>query len=311
MFATRLLACIAVVAAVLPGWVLAAEANSGLDVATDDACVSVFWNGKAVFKYRYADAPPKPYVVELYTPGGTQILRDSPADHVHHRGLMYGVMVDGVDFWGEQPAAGKQLSASLQASAEWQNGRGRSRLKQRVEWVAAGKTLALESRTIDVWAGGDLPATLLTWRTALQPASGLTTIQVTGTHYDGLGMRFVQSMDGVGRFFNPTGDPGKSVRGTERVAPAPWCAYTAPVGEKPVTVALFDHPQNVRHPAGMFTMLQPFSYLSATPNVWNNPLAVAQGSSLDHTYGVALWDGETTAAAVAELYERWVSLAKR
>lgn len=296
----------------LPWRTAAAEGQTGFDLQIDAAYASIHWQGAPVLKYRFGDAPPKPYVRELHTPGGTQILRDSPADHVHHRGLMYGVFLEGVDFWSELPGAGKQIHVSIQGQADQApGGLAHCRLEQRVEWVAADKRLAIERRTIEVWAGDGIPATLLSWRTRLEPSAELNALQVTGSHYDGLGIRFVESMDGVGRFFNPTGDPGKLVRGTERVVPANWCAYTAPVGQKPVTIALFDHPANVRHPAGMFTMLQPFAYLSATPNVWNNPLPIERGSAVDWIYGVALWDGETRPAAIAELYQRWIRLAQR
>ena len=313
MFRIRLLLCVILLGGVwLPRSAAAAHGETGFDLQIDAAYASLSWNGTPVLKYRFGDAPPKPYVRELHTPGGVQVLRDSPSDHVHHRGLMYGIFMDGVDFWSEVPGAGKQVSVSIQGKVtRLDNGLAHCRLEQCVEWLAADKKLAVENRTIDAWAGRDIPATLLTWRTTLRPAEGISTIQMTGQHYDGLGIRFIESMDGVGRFFSATSDPGQLVRGTERVVPAKWCAYTAPAGQKPVTIALFDHPQNVRHPAGMFTMLQPFSYLSATPNVWNNPLAIANGEAADWVYGVALWDGETTPTAVAELYQRWVGFVQR
>lgn len=43
---------------------------------------------RTVLEYRTMASPIKPYVRELSTPGGAQILRDSPADHKHHHGLM-------------------------------------------------------------------------------------------------------------------------------------------------------------------------------------------------------------------------------
>jgi hypothetical protein len=40
------------------------------------------------------------------------VLRDSPADHKHHHGLMFAVAADGVDFWSENPNCGRQLNRS-------------------------------------------------------------------------------------------------------------------------------------------------------------------------------------------------------
>ncbi|MHC4656117.1 MAG: DUF6807 family protein, partial [Planctomycetota bacterium] len=53
--------------------------------------------------------PFKPYVQQLFSPAGVNILRDAPADHLHHHALMFAVKVNGVNFWEETPTAGKQL----------------------------------------------------------------------------------------------------------------------------------------------------------------------------------------------------------
>ena len=59
-------------------------------------------------EYRYGDVPFKPYVKELFTMGGLNVLLDAPHDHLHHHGLMFAVAVDGVNFWEESPRAGRQ-----------------------------------------------------------------------------------------------------------------------------------------------------------------------------------------------------------
>ena len=66
-----------------------------------------------VMTYRFAGAP-KPYVKELFTPAGVQVLLDSPADHIHHRGLMFAVAIDGVNFWEESTTSGRQVSQVAQ-----------------------------------------------------------------------------------------------------------------------------------------------------------------------------------------------------
>ena len=87
-------------------------------------------------------------------------------------------------------------------------------------------------------------------------------------------MRFVESMDRVGKFIQADAVRDEVIRGTEHVVATKWIAYTAPVDGKPVTVALFDHPGNARHPAGMFRMLDPFAYMSATLNLYKEPLEI-------------------------------------
>jgi hypothetical protein len=98
------------------------------------------------------------------------------------------------------------------------------------------------------------------------------------------------------------------VRGDERLTPVKWCAYAAKADGKPVTVAVFDHPDNPRYPAKMFTMLTPFAYLSATRNEWKEPITIKAGKPLNLRYAVAVWDGEADKATVEKLYQRWLKM---
>ena len=123
-------------------------------------------------------------------------------------------------------------------------------------------------------------------------------------------MRFLASMDNDGRFFNADDKPGEVVRGDERLTSTRWCALTAKADGKPVTVAIFDPPANLRHPATMFTMSKPFAYLSATMNEWKEPVTVQADKPLNLCYGVALWDGEVDKATVEKLYQRWLKLGE-
>ena len=247
-------------------------------------------------------APFKSYIKELYSPGGIQVLRDSPSDHVHHRGVMFGLFVNGVDFWSELPTCGKQVPTSVDA--------GGGEIDQRIRWLPpqAQQPLLWEERKISVQRTADGQATLVTWRTQFRVGEGVAAAKLTGNHYEGLGVRFLQSMDQIGRFQYASDTPGPVIRGTERVTPDKWCAYTAAANGKTVTVALLAAPQNERHPAGMFTMLQPFSYLSATPNIWKAPLELKLGQKLDLCYGVAVWDGEIGAEQIESLYQRWLKM---
>ena len=283
----------------LPGVVGAAE----LRIEKGKDAVVIHAGDEPVLEYRLAPNPFKPYVSKLHTPAGVQILRDSPHDHVHHHALMFALTAGGVDFWGENPRAkpGKQVP---RGEVKAQGGA----IEQTLDWLRpGGKPVLAEQRRIIVH---DTPpkVTLVTWATRLSPAEGRDEVRLTGAHYVGLGMRFVQSMDKGGTFLNPTGKPGERVRGTEKLVHAPWCAYTAPANGKPVTVALFDHPKNPRHPAYFFTMTSHFAYLAATQNLHRQPMTLAKGKPLDLVYGVALWDGAIGAAEVEATFKHWLRL---
>ena len=276
-----------------------------LKITSGSTAVTIRAGDRLILEYCPVASPMKPYVKQLFTPGGVQILRDSVPDHKHHHGLMFAICGGGVNFWEEVDHCGRESPDKFLKATE--SDQSLAGFAQQLDWLAYdGRQVLKEQRDIDVHGGADIPATLLTWHTSLK-AAGKKPVNLTGTLYNGLGMRFVQSMDKAGRFFNSDGAEGTVVHDTERVTPAKWCAYTSRVGDKPVTVAIFDHPHNTR-PARFFTMTHPFSYLAATINLWKEPLDLKPGKTLDLRYGVALWDGETDRQAVEKLYRKWIQL---
>jgi hypothetical protein len=271
--------------------------------------VTVRAGSRPVLEYQSAASPMKPYVGQLFTPAGVPILRDSPKDHKHHHALMFAVKAGGVNFWEEVKHSGRQVAQAAPAlNSSRVNAASRSTILQQLDWLGPeDRKILEEQRTVSVISNSDIPATLVTWRSRLHAPKGQDAVTLKGTHYDGLGMRFVESMDNGGRFFNSEGKEGTLVRGTERVAEARWAAYTAKAGARPVTVAIFDHPKNPR-PGHFFTMTSPFAYLSVTLNVWKQPIEMAPDSDLDVRYGVALWDGQIKPEQVETLYEHWKQL---
>lgn len=258
-------------------------------------------NNRMVLLYVFGGVPFKPYIQELYTPSGINILRDSPSDHKHHHGLMFAVKVNGVNFWEEQTAPGTQKHIAGKDELP----RDLEGFTETLQWIGPdGSGVVLEeSRTIVAHSVDGAAVSLATWRSSLHGLDGKPAPTYTGTNYNGLGMRFVESMDKGGSFFNADG--GTGVAGTVG-SKSRWCAYTANADGKPVTVAIFDHPANERYPATWYTMDTPFAYLSATLGLDKAPL---QKLDLTLTYGVAAWDGAVTKEQVEEIYQRWLKLA--
>jgi len=272
--------------------------------------------------YRYGDVPFKPYVKELFTPSGLNVLLDSPADHIHHHALMFAVAVDGVTYWAEYAGApptdvnarpGKQEHQRFPDVAVVEaGGLSWGRFAESVRWVSPRDNRpALNERRAVAATRLSEPATiLLTWQCELAVPAGKESVILSGSHYYGLGLRFIRAMDADGTFRNPDGKPGTVFRGDERLVRSNWCAYTARTDGKDVTVAMFGHPDNARHPTTWFTMARPFAYLSATLGLHETPLKVAAGKPLSLCYGVALWDGRVESARIDKLYQRWVAIAR-
>ncbi len=271
--------------------------------ATDHA-VSVSRGTNLVMEYLRGGVPFKPYVAQLRTPAGVNVLRDNVADHLHHHGLMFAVRAGDVNFWEEVAGCGTQRSVRTRPM--------RQGLRDSVEWLAPGKDLPLliEDRQIEVKPSSDPQATLIEWRTTLAlPRGAREPAVLTGAHYHGLGMRFMQSMDG-GTFENSDDDPGVVFRGEERLMRGRWCAYHAAINGRDVTVAMFDHPSNPR-PATWFTMPRAFGYLAATLRLHEDPLEVQPGKAIRLRYGVAVWDGHTERDRIKELCMAFLGRAGR
>jgi hypothetical protein len=282
-------------------------------VKVDPEFVTVNADTRPVLRYRYAEVPFKPYIKELFTPRGVNVLLDSPPDHVHHHGLMYALAVNGVDFWAETQSAGKELDRGLEElTPESRAGGATAAFRQLLDWRAPdGKLLLQEQRTIRVLGTKEVAeadVTLLTWRTRLALPPGVAEATLSGNHYFGLGMRFVRAMDEEGTFLPAGNAVGEVFRGDERLTPARWCAYTAAVNGRAVTVAMFDHTANKRQPATWFTMKEPFAYLSATMQLHKEPLTLQAEKPIELRYGIALWDGPVDARRIDDTYRLWQTL---
>ncbi len=295
----------------------AVQAQQPLQVTVDANNVWIRAGQAPILQYRYGDVPFKPYVKELYTPSGLNVLLDAPPDHLHHHGLMLACAVDNVDFWGEapsqpgghfEPLPGRQHHMEFSGvGVVGPEGHRLSWFAESVFWGSGPdrKPLLFEHRAVTARRIGTPMATVVTWASMLTPANGRESVVLSGAHYHGLGMRFIRSMDNDGEFRNPDNDPGVVFRGEERLSRSRWCAYTAKADGKLVTVAMFDHPENPRHPATWFTMAKPFAYMSATLRLHEEPLKVVANRRMALRYAVALWDGRPETSQIEELYGAW------
>ena len=288
-------------------------ASGQREIIYDDQLVTVKNGDRLLLEYRFKDVSHKPYVSQLTSPQGVNIVRDAPADHLHHHGLMFAWRVNGVNFWEEVEESGRELHDGWNdiriATHQTDVVSGESiseyaLLSERLLWISpSDDVLLVEERVLTVpFVEQDEP-TVITWRSTFQVPKEVGKVIVTGTNYNGLGARFLKSMDKDGLFLNSAGKSG--VEGT-REKLATWCAYSANVTEnQKVTVAMFDAQYNSRHPARWFTMNEPFAYLSATQGLHLMPLTITAEQPLTLTYGVGVFDGALARESLEKQYQRW------
>jgi hypothetical protein len=300
--------------------VLISYAASG-ELTVEPLKETVSWtfknDGQPVMVYAFNPQSFKPYVKELYSTTGKNVVRDSPSDHLHHHALMYGIKVNGVNFWEETPGCGIQKVVETAApETSTVNNVPRATLRQTIHWVTPedaflpntnAPVLLIEQRTITVGVDSKQEEVMVEWRSRFEVGTKTNTVVLTGANYHGLGMRFPQSFDPVAAHFTPEGSPDLS-GSKQDVSAHRWTAIFFDSPSAPITLALFGDPRNARGQANYFSMKTPFAYLSATQGLEKEALVYQKGDHFELGYLVCVYPQKKTATSLNERAEKWISV---
>ncbi len=223
--------------------------------------------GGALFtEYVFGDGASRPYCYPILASDGTSLTRDFPmkktagedTDHPWHRALWFAHSVmNNVDFWNEGSGdAGKSPAnkgrSEQQTFVDVKSG-ATGVLSTTNRWVAPGdKLVGNDERTLRFHAGPD--GRFIDFEITLHalPDQPL----VMGDNKDGtMATRVAQWMSmphkvkgqdvgGVGHIVTAAGARDGKAWGTR----ADWCDYHAEHNGQTYGIAIFDHPQNLRHP---------------------------------------------------------------
>jgi hypothetical protein len=276
-------------------------------------------NSQPVLTYNFAPTQYKPYVSELYTPGGLNVLRDAPVDHHHHHGLMYGIKVNGINFWEEISGSGVQRVLETVTTSLKTNRLPGAVIRQKLAWLPAAdaflpasktQPLLIEHRTLTVTVDPERGETALLWHAVFDVPGRTNEVILSGSSYHGLGMRFPAEFDPVAIHLSPGGNPDFT---TERhvVDTHPWQAVLYPAGAssgKSATVAIFGSSSNTRGQPAFFSMRAPFSYLSATQALDKEPLVYRSGDRFELSYLIVANSGLLTIQQLRDLARRTSTL---
>jgi hypothetical protein len=300
----------------------AAPSKGGVQITKLEDRLRVEINGKLFTEYCFKDVP-RPFCYPLMGPGDVAMTRNWPMksppgedhDHPHHRSLWFAHgSMNGQDFWSEAKNFGKQVHDDF---LEVNSGSDVGVIKERNKWVAAdGTVVCTDERTLRFYNPGSANERVLDFDITIFASNGDLTFGDTkeGT----MAVRLAETM----RVTQPKGKKGdghivnsNGVRdGQAWSKRANWCDYYGPVDGKTVGIAMFDHPQNPRHPTwwhvrdyGLFAA-NPFGQHDFEPGKEKNAgnLTVPAGKSITFRYRFYLHEGDEQQAKVAERYEQYV-----
>jgi hypothetical protein len=293
--------------------------NQGVQITQLTNRLRVEINGRLFTEYFYKDVP-RPYCYPLIGPGDAPMTRNWPMkatvdeehDHPHHRSFWFAHgSVNGQDFWTEQKGFGKIVHIGF---TEIKSGQETGVIKSRNQWVAAdGTVVCTDERTLRIYNPGQAAERLFDFEITLHASNGELTFG--DTKEGAMAVRLAETMrlkgkTGHGHIVTSAGAHDDATWGKR----ADWCDYYGPVEGKTVGIAIFDHPQNPRHPTwwhvrdyGLFAA-NPFGQHDfeklADKSAGN--LTLPAGQSLTFRYRFYLHEGDERQAKVAEKYQEYI-----
>lgn len=277
---------------------------------------------RRVLLYAFKTDQFKPYVRELYTIEGASVLRDAPADHLHHHGLMYAIRVNGHNFWEETGEPGHERSVELTPGKASRSPEGlpQASFSHLIHWIAhkdraladtAAVALLIERRAITVTVDEANQEVVLQWQSDFEVGRGAGGRAVlTGSNYNGLGMRLPQSFDRVAGFQN-SDNLRYNPANQQTVLAAKWSAVSGVVEGGNIMAALFAQPETTRGATKFFTMLEPFAYLAVTQSLNEAPMEYSTGDKFSVKYLLAVYPSVKNPEFLQQRYAAWARAGKR
>jgi hypothetical protein len=278
--------------------------------------VEIRFKDRRVLLYACASNQFKPYVKDLRTLKGDALLLDAPSDHLHHHALMYGITVNGVNFWEEAKDPGHQVSLGLPEQRIGSGARGlpQAVLGQTLYWVAHSNAavvplrpaaLLIERRMLTLTVDESKQEIALDWRGEFEPGPAASTVVLSGADYHGLGVRFIRAWDRVAIHSNSDNLPYPT-QGKRDVLQARWSAVANQWDGRAAMLAVFARPGENRGPSMFFSMLEPFCYLSATQGLDKTPLTYAPGDQFRLCYLVTVYPAAKSREFLQQRSEAWL-----
>jgi sugar phosphate isomerase/epimerase len=291
--------------------------TSGVKITELAEKLRVEINGKLFTEYYFKNVP-RPYFYPVIGPTGDNITRHWPMkegqneehDHRHHRSLWFTHGdVNGHDFWSEQKGFGKIVHDKF---LKVTSGPDVGVIQSQNKWMTnSGEIICTDTRTHKFYNRPE--SQFMDFDVTLHASHGEITLG--DTKEGSMAIRLTPTMRlkgkvGQGHIVNNNGTRDSATWGKR----AAWCDYYGPVKGRIVGVAIFDHPQNPKHPTwwhvrdyGLFTA-NPFGvhYFEKKPRGTGN-ITIPSGQSLTFRYRFYFHKGDEKQANVEEHYRKYAA----
>ena len=289
--------------------------SSGVKITELENKIRVEINSELFTEYCYKDAK-RPYFYPVIGPTGVSVTRNWPMkdgeneekDHSHHRSLWYTHgSINGIDFWTDGDRNGNVVHEKF---LKIESGKDVGIIQSQNKYVAAnGDVICTDTRTHKIYNRED--GKMIDFEIIFHASEG--EIVLGDTKEGSMGLRLAPTMRlrgvvGQGHIINSEGHRDDNAWGKR----AAWCDYYGPVEGEIVGVAIFDHPENPKHPTwwhvrdyGLFAA-NPFgvSDFEKKPRGTGN-ITILEGESLTFKYRIYIHKGDQEQGKVAERYKEY------
>lgn len=278
--------------------------------------IDIALDGKFITSYRFDDSLTKPVLYPIQTPANVVLTRGFPfekiegetTDHPHHIGLFFTYdKVNGIGFWNNTT---KPPMIKHQKVISSESRRGQAKLVTQSDWVAKdGSTVFLvEDRTMvfkPIENGYSMDLTLdLTAKTRIEfgdTKEGMFAIRTAD---------WLSEKIGKSRYFSSEGtETSKNIWGKR----AKWVALEGKKDDKPVGIAILNHPASVNYPTywhardyGLFSAnplgQEEFQKSNKEPDPKPFGLILEPGKTARFRFLVLIYDGNKSPDQINDLF---------
>ena len=296
------------------------EEPSLANLSPRENALDVVISGKPFTSYVFqGDDLVRPYLFPVLAPSGAKVTRSFPmiegvpsetSDHRHHRSMWIAHGdVNGVDNWSEEKGHGSTVHREFLAQI---SGPVYAKIATLNDWVGPDGKKILEQKSeftfYNVADGGNIMDVVVTFEATEGDVvfgdtkeGGIISVRMASSIDVPRGGRIVNSYGGI----NEQETWGKK---------AHWCDYYGPTEGRVAGIAIFDHPDNLRHPTnwhvrnyGLMTAnCFGLSYFYRDKDI-RGDYTLKAGGTLVFKYRVYVHDGSTQEASVAEKYHDFIN----
>ena len=297
------------------------------DRAEDRIEVSI--GGQPFTTFHFGTDATKPYLHPLRTVDGTVVTRGYPMetiegeqrDHPHHRGVWFSHgAVNGIDFWAnerEQRSRNKKGVIILDRIIAMESGGQEGHIKASFFWNdLAGKHLLTEGRTMIFGRSGDDNFVDFDIRLTAEEDS----VHFGDTKEGTFAVRMATELEeqhfrakGIPRTGKIVNAEGLSTEANTWGKRSAWVDYSGSIGGKPTGIAIFDHPENPKHPTywhvrgyGLFAANIFGEHDFHADESLDGSITLAKGNTLRFRYRILVHPGRTADLDLTARYSAWL-----